>query len=71
MKRETAEERGISYRRRAGWVLAHNLVRPGAAYTRHGWRGFRRFWVPPDEKWKLCKCGWRPDLGPHYSGLAE
>ena len=19
----------------------------------------RRFWVPPDPKWKLCACGWR------------
>ena len=24
-----------------------------------------------DRGWKLCQCGWRPDLGPHYSGLAE
>ena len=30
--------------------------------------GFRRFWVPPNQgNWKLCECGWRPDLGPHYA----
>lgn len=63
---KAAVERGISGIRLAGWVLAHNHV--SRAYnTTHGSRGFRRFWVPPSKKWKLCKCGWRPDLGPHYA----
>jgi hypothetical protein len=74
-KRETATERGISYSRKEGWLLAHNIVRPEAADTRHGWQGFRRFWVSPEKMreldWPLCSCGWRPDLGPHYSALAE
>jgi hypothetical protein len=63
---------GISYARRrpSGWLLAHNSVRP-TVHQRHGVGGFRWFWVAPDPKWKLCQCGWRPDLGPHYSGLAE
>ena len=30
-------------------------------------RGLRQFWVAPDPRWKLCDCGWRPDLGPHYA----
>ena len=75
-KRQTAAERGISYasKRKEGWLLAHNHVRPEAD-TPHGWQGFRRFWVSPEKMkehdWPLCECGWRPDLGPHYSGLAE
>jgi hypothetical protein len=76
MARETAEESGMNYARCPdGWLLAHNIVRPEAANTRNGWKGFRRLWISPKKKkkdgWKLCKCGWRPDLGPHYSGLAE
>ena len=70
-KRPRAAERDdISYTTKVGWLLAHNHVRPTVG-TRGGVNGFRRFWVPPDPKWKLCKCGWRPDLGPHYSKLAE
>ena len=61
---------GISYTTRAGWLLAHNSVRP-TVDTRGGVKGFRRFWVAPDPKWKLCECGWRPELGAHYSQLAE
>ena len=76
-KRQTAAERGISYankRPAENWLLAHNHVRPEAD-TPHGWQGFRRFWVSPEKMreldWPLCSCGWRPDLGPHYSALAE
>ena len=70
-KRPKAAERDdISYTKKEGWLLAHNSVRP-TVDTRGGVNGFRRFWVPPDPKWKLCDCGWRPDLGPHYSALAE
>ena len=76
-KRQTTIASGISYasKRKEGWLLAHNVVRPEAADTPHGWQGFRRFWVSPEKMkeldWPLCKCGWRPDLGPHYSGLTE
>jgi hypothetical protein len=45
--------------------LAHNHI----AHTvnmPHGLNGFRRFWIPPEWNWVKCKCGWRPDLGPHY-----
>ena len=65
------ETAGISYFRKAGWLLAHNTIRP-TVDQRRGVNGFRRFWVPPDEEgWRLCQCGWRPDVGPHYSALAE
>ena len=53
-------------RRPPGWVLAHNCVRR-TVKTKHGENGFRRFWVPPAEKWKVCRCGWRPDLGVHHA----
>ena len=63
---------GVSYAatRPSGWLLAHNSIRP-TVDTRGGVNGFRRFWVPPDPKWKLCDCGWRPDLGPHYARRGE
>ena len=67
---------GVSYAatRPSGWLLAHNSIRP-AVDTRGGVNGFRRFWLSPEKQkqdgWKSCQCGWRPDLGSHYSGLAE
>ena len=70
-KRPRAAERDdISYTPKVGWLLAHNSIR-ATVDTRGGVNGFRRFWVPPSGRWQLCSCGWRPDLGPHYSGLAE
>jgi len=69
-KKKKAAAPGISYTSKSGWLLAHNSVRP-VVDQRGGTNGFRRFWVPPDPKWKLCACGWRSDLGPHYSKLAE
>jgi len=61
---------GISYATKKGWLLAHNSIRP-TVDQRHGVRGFRRFWISPEKQeqdgWKLCECGWRPDLGPHYA----
>jgi hypothetical protein len=66
-RRPRAVER-IRYRgkRPAGWLLAHNHVSHDVD-TRHGEGGFRQFWVAPSERWRLCQCGWRPDLGPHYA----
>ena len=53
-KRPRAAERDdISYTPKVGWLLAHNSVR-ATVDTRGGVNGFRRFWVPPDPKWKLC-----------------
>jgi len=61
-KRPKAAERDdISYTKKEGWLLAHNSVRP-TVDTRGGVNGFRRFWIP-----RLCQCGWRPDLWPHYA----
>jgi hypothetical protein len=45
--------------------LAHNHIAHTVNMT-HGLNGFRRFWIPPEWKWVKCRCGWRPDLGPHY-----
>ena len=66
-RRPRAVER-ISYasRRPAGWLLAHDHVDHDVD-TPYGENGFRSFWVMPSERWRLCQCGWRPDLGPHYA----
>ena len=75
-RRETAADVGANYARcPEGWLLAHNPVRPESPDQPHGVNGFRRFWISPlkqkqrNSGWKLCNCGWRPDLGPHYSRL--
>jgi hypothetical protein len=72
LRQREVEREDISYnKKKADWLLAHNSIRP-TVDQQHGVKGFRRFWVPPDQgNWKLCDCGWRPDLGPHYSALAE
>src|SRR4029450_1314545 len=58
---------GQGRRRPKGWLLAHNDIRHGKN-TRNGVNCFRYFWIASREgSWKLCRCGWRPDLGPHYS----
>jgi hypothetical protein len=53
--------------------LAHNHVQPMNEKQPHGVNGFRVMWIPPEftkrEKnpFKICNCGWRSDLGNHYS----
>jgi hypothetical protein len=55
------------------WLLAHNPVQPVHVAQPHGANGFRVMWIPPERTalkerpWRVCKCGWRPDLGTHYS----
>jgi hypothetical protein len=52
------------------YLLAHNPVQPVHERQDHGVNGFRVMWIPPawsNEKFKVCNCGWRPDLGVHYS----
>jgi hypothetical protein len=47
-------------KRPKGYLLAHNHVMHTNA-TRHGTRGFRRFWIPPQwvgDNWEECPCGW-------------
>jgi hypothetical protein len=60
----------VAYHRRPrkGEILAHNRVVHGSA-SPHGENGFRWFVVDgrPGHGWKLCPCGWRPDLGVHYA----
>jgi hypothetical protein len=53
-------------RRPPNWFLAHNHVLHGRN-TRSGINGFRAFWVADRSGWQPCRCGWRPDLGEHYS----
>ena len=52
---------------RDGEVICHNRV----LHTRrmsHNRNGFR-YWCPqkPPPGWKVCPCGWRPELGVHYA----
>jgi len=71
MARETAEESGMNYARCPdGWLLAHNIVRPEAANTRNGWKGFRRFWISPKKKKEMEKraCGSAGAAGGRTSG---
>jgi hypothetical protein len=49
------------------WLLAHNPVQPVHVLQPHGYNGFRVMWIPPGYGWRVCKCGWRPDLGAHYA----
>lgn len=65
MKKQTIIYGG---KRPKGYVLAHNDVLH-AKNTVHGQRGFRRFWLAPDQEgWSVCLCGWR---GKHYSKVPE
>jgi hypothetical protein len=73
MAKPTEEElaAGMAYVQRGrgrpkGWLLAHNHIQHGR-YTRQSVNGFRYFWIASREGWSFCRCGWRPDLGPHYS----
>jgi hypothetical protein len=49
----------------AGFVLIHNF-QPRSARTRQGTNGFRAFFAPPAERYVVCDCGWRPELGKHH-----
>jgi hypothetical protein len=59
----------IAYRRRPrgrSEILCHNQV----LHTRdmaHGVNGFRWFTARAGGDWKVCPCGWRPELGAHYA----
>jgi hypothetical protein len=45
-------------RPRKGEILCHNHVR---------YNGFRWFSCKAGGDWKVCPCGWRPELGTHYA----
>jgi hypothetical protein len=53
------------------YLLAHNSVQPVHERQQHGVSGFRVMWIPPEltneNQFVVCDCGWRPDLGVHYS----
>src|SRR6201982_109206 len=60
-------------RRLKGEILCHNHVLHTAA-TANGVHGFHWFtvyapagWDPAREEWEVCPCGWRPELGKHYT----
>jgi hypothetical protein len=66
-KKKEPETISLGARHPPTWRLAHNPVQPTDVDQKHGWNGFRLFWVPPaDDRWTECQCGWRPDLGAHY-----
>jgi hypothetical protein len=47
-------------RKPKSYKLAHNHI-AHTDLTRHGERGFRRFWIPPQwigHGWSKCPCGW-------------
>jgi hypothetical protein len=53
-------------RPREGEVVCHNHI----VHTRRmGERNGFRYWCTPKPPagWKLCPCGWRPELGVHYA----
>jgi hypothetical protein len=52
--------------RHKGEILCHNHVAHHEA-SKHGENGFRYFVVARGSEWKLCPCGWRPELGKHYA----
>jgi hypothetical protein len=75
-KRPIKREREHKYwggRHPKDYLLAHNPVQPIHVEQPHGWNGFRVMWIPPEWRdrknnpWRVCKCGWRPDRGKHYS----
>jgi hypothetical protein len=58
---------GSRRRPREGEILCHNHV-VHDRWMRHGQNGFRWFVVQkPARGWRVCPCGWRPDLGVHYA----
>jgi hypothetical protein len=67
-KRQPGDIVAYHRRPRKGEILAHNRVLH-CSDTTYGERGFRWFAVDgrPGHGWKLCPCGWRPDLGVHYA----
>jgi hypothetical protein len=62
----------VAYRRRSRnkrEILCHNHV-AHTRWTPHGENGFRWFVAHSGgSQWKVCPCGWRPDLGVHYADL--
>ena len=71
MKQKKQHEPGdiVGYRRRPGKgeMLCHNHVHH-TRDTEHGVNGFRWFSVKAGAShWKVCPCGWRPDLGTHHA----
>ena len=51
-------KRTINYggKRPDGWVLAHNAVK-ASVNTKHGERGFRRFWCRPTRNGNCVRAG--------------
>jgi hypothetical protein len=58
----------VAYRRRPrrGEILCHNQVMHNR-WMCHGHNGFRWFAARPGPDWKVCSCGWRPELGVHHA----
>lgn len=68
-KKQPAPGDMLRYRsrpRHRGEILCHNHV-AHLEGTSHGVNGFRYFVCKRGGHWKLCPCGWRPELGKHYA----
>jgi hypothetical protein len=52
-------------------ILVHNFPAPENAQRIHGEGGFRVWTQLRDEAKTRCSCGWRPDLGPHFTSHTE
>jgi hypothetical protein len=50
-----------------GRILVHNFGAPENLQRTHGDGGFRVWTQLPDKKLSPCSCGWRPDLGAHFT----
>jgi hypothetical protein len=53
-----------------GKIVAHNVDFGGNVNRTHGDDGFRVWFDDPSDKYGVCTCGWRPDLGTHYRSAA-
>jgi hypothetical protein len=73
MKTTQREHKYWGGRHPRDYLLAHNPLQPVEVDQPHGLHGFRVMWIPPEWRnikarpWRECICGWRPDLGVHYS----
>jgi hypothetical protein len=57
---------GRSRPRNRAEILCHNNVLHHERMA-HGQNGFRYFVAARGGGWRVCPCGWRPELGKHYA----
>ncbi|HUL06649.1 MAG TPA: hypothetical protein VLV76_09955 [Candidatus Acidoferrum sp.] len=65
---------GLPRKVKEGESICHNPVRPVTADQGGGFNGFRWWrcdptWLKDKPQFHVCKCGWAPHIGNHYSNL--